>query len=203
MIVLGLTGSVGMGKTKAARDLRSLGIPVHDADACVHRLLGKGGAAVPAVGGAFPGVVHDGAVDRTLLGGRVFDDPAALVRLEDILHPMVAAAEDAFLRRAARRGAVLAVLDIPLLYETGAEGRCDAVAVVSAPPRVQLARVLARPGVTRARQAAILDRQMPDADKRRRADYIIPTGLDKAFSRKAILAIVTDLLSRYGVRRGL
>jgi dephospho-CoA kinase len=181
MKVLGLTGSVGMGKSTAAA-LRRMGIPVHDADREVHRLLGPGGDAVAAVAEAFPGVVRNRAVDRLELGRRVFSDAAGLARLEAILHPLVRAAEGRFLARCRRQRRRLAVLDIPLLLETGAAGRCDAVFVVSAPRRVQLARVLGRPGMTPARLRGVEARQMSDGEKRRLADAVIPTGLDRRFS---------------------
>ncbi len=186
LAVLGLTGSIGMGKTTAAAALRRDGIPVHDADAAVHRLIGKGGVAVAAVEAAFPGVVRDGAVDRHALGRRVFGDPAALARLEAILHPLVQREARRFLARARRDRRRLAVLDIPLLFETGGEARCDAVMVVSAPRRIQRARVLKRPGMTPERLAGIEARQMPDAEKRRRADAVIPTGLDRRTALNAL-----------------
>ena len=182
MKILCLTGSVGMGKTTAARMLRRLGIPVHDADAEVHRLLGRGGAAVKAVGTAFPGVKSGKGIDRAALGRIVFADPAALKRLEGILHPLVREAERKFLATARRQRRTLVILDIPLLYETKGERRCDGVIVVSAPRPIQLARVLARPGMTKERLAAIEARQMPDRQKRRRADIVIETGLGKRHS---------------------
>jgi dephospho-CoA kinase len=190
MRILGLTGSIGMGKSTAARMLRRLGVPVHDADAVVHRLLGRGGAAVAAVESAFPGVVVGGAVDRTELGRRVFGDNTALKRLEAILHPMVREAEHRFLQAARRRKAPLVVLDIPLLFETGGEKRCDATAVVTAPAFLQAQRVLARPGMTPARLAAVLAKQMPDAEKRKRADFIVPTGLGRGPALRRLRAIV-------------
>ena len=186
MKVLCLTGSVGMGKTTAARLLRRLGVPVHDADAEVHRLLGPGGAAVGAVEAAFPGVQQGRAIDRAALGRLVFADPAALRRLEAILHPMVRQAERRFLAAARRQRRRLVVLDIPLLFETGGERRCDGVLVVSAPRAIQLARVMTRPGMTKARLAGVEARQMPDAQKRRRADFIISTGLGKRHSLRAL-----------------
>jgi dephospho-CoA kinase len=182
MKVIGLTGSVGMGKTTAAKILRRLGIPVHDADREVHRLLGPGGAAVEAVAAAFPGVRRDRAIDRAALGAKVFGDPKALKRLEAILHPLVRRAEQRFLARARRARRPLVVLDIPLLLETGGEDRFDLVVVVSAPRRIQRARVLARPGMTAAKLAAIEARQMPDAEKRQRADLVIATGLGRRHS---------------------
>lgn len=176
MIVLGLTGSIGMGKSTAARMFRRLGIPVHDADAAVHRLLAKGGAAVPLIAVAFPGTVVAGRVDRPALGAKVFGHPAELRRLEQILHPLVQAETRRFLRRQQARRRKLVVLDIPLLYETAGEKRCDAVVVVTAPRFVQRARVLARPRMTAERFAEIEKQQMPDREKRRRADFVIETG---------------------------
>jgi len=190
MRVLGLTGSIGMGKSAAARALRRLRVPVHDADAAVHGLLGPGGAAVAAVAAAFPGVVVDGAVDRAALGRRVFDNPAALARLEAILHPLVQRSERRFLRGATARREAVAVLDIPLLFETGGDRRCDAVIVVSAPRFVQQARVMRRKGMTAGRLLAVQARQMPDAEKRRRADFVVPTGLDKRATLRRLAAIV-------------
>ncbi len=190
MVILGLTGSIGMGKSAAARAFRRLGVPIHDADKAVHALLAEGGQAVTAIGEAFPGVVRDGAVDRQALARRVFDDDEALARLEALLHPLVRRAEQQFLKAARAHGRPLVVLDIPLLFETGGENRCDAVAVVSAPAFVQAQRVLKRPGMTRERLQSILARQMPDAEKRRRADFVIPTGLGLDFSLRAIREIV-------------
>jgi dephospho-CoA kinase len=193
MFVLGLTGSIGMGKTTAARMLRRMGLPLHDADRAVHRLLAKGGAAVAAVGAAFPGVLEGGAVNRERLAARVFEDPAALERLEGILHPAVRHTTRAFLGRQVRAGQPLAVLDIPLLFETGGEAHCNAVVVVTAPPFVQRDRVLGRRGMTAARFQAILAKQMPDRDKRRRADFVVNTGLSKAATLRQLRAIVTLL----------
>lgn len=198
MVVLGLTGSIGMGKSTAARMLRSLGVPVHDSDAAVHRLLGRGGEAVGPVARTFPGVVRDGAVDRQALGARVFGDPPALERLEAIVHPLVRLSQRRFLARCARRRVPLAVLDIPLLFESGNERRVDAVAVVSAPGFVQRARVLARPGMTPDKLARILARQMPDREKRRRADFVVPTGLGRAPTRAALERLVAALRPREG-----
>jgi dephospho-CoA kinase len=194
MKILCLTGSVGMGKTTAGRMLRSMGIPVHDADAEVHRLMGRGGAAVKAVEAAFPGVKTGRAIDRAALGRVVFADPAALKRLEAILHPLVRQAERKFLAQARREHRRLVILDIPLLYETRGEERCDGVIVVSAPRPIQLARVLARPGMTKERLAAIEARQMPDRQKRRRADIVIETGLGKRHS----LENLRRALARFG-----
>lgn len=196
MLVIGLTGSIGMGKSTASRMLLRLGLPVYDADAAVHGLMAKGGAAVAAVEAAFPGVSEAGAVDRRRLGARVLEDPVALDRLEAILHPLARAAARAFLARQARLGRPMAVLEIPLLFETDGDELCDAVIVVSAPASTQRARVLARPGMTEARYRAILDRQMTDAEKRRRADFVVQTGLDKAHALRQLRAIVRLLRER-------
>lgn len=174
MITIGLTGSIGMGKTTAAGFFAAAGVPVHDADATVHRLYA--GDAAPPIEAAFPGTVHDGIVDRPALSARVLGDAEALARLEAIVHPLVRAAEADFIATAARAGTTLAVLDIPLLFETGAEARVDIGVVVSAPAAMQRARVLARPGMTEARLDAILARQMPDAEKRRRAHIVLDSG---------------------------
>lgn len=198
MKVLGLTGSIGMGKSTAAVMLRRLGWPVHDADATVHRLLARGGAAVAAIDAAFPGVVINGSVSRPELGKRVFGDVAALRRLEAILHPLVRAREVAFLRQQMRRGARLVVLDIPLLFETGGDKRCDAVAVVSCPAFLQAQRVLRRPGQSPERLAAICAQQMADVDKRRRADFVIPSGAGKVPALRCLKLAVASLLSQPG-----
>ncbi len=205
MIVLGLTGSIGMGKSTAAAMLRRLGVPLFDADAVVHRLLGRGGAAVSEVEAAFPGVREEaGGIDRQRLGPRVFGDPEALRRLEAILHPMVRAAERRFVARARARREPLIVLDIPLLYETRGTGRCDFVLVVSAPARLQRERVMRRRGMSAQRFAEILRAQLPDSEKRRRADFVVLTALSKAATFRRLRAIVDEL--RYGKvprRRGL
>ncbi len=173
--VLGLTGSIGMGKSATAAMFAARGVPVHDADAAVHRLYGPGGAAAAAIGQAFPGTLApDGSVDRGALRAAVLDDPGRMAALERIVHPLVGQVAQDFLARHA--GAPLVLLDIPLLYETGGEGRCDAVLVVTAPAAVQRARVLARPGMSEAALAAILAKQMPDAEKRARADFVIDTS---------------------------
>ncbi len=198
MIVLGLTGSIGMGKSTAARMLAAMGAPVCDSDAVVHGLLGKGGAAVAAIEAAFPGVVVNGAVDRRALGAAVFGNPEALRRLEAILHPRVQEAQRRFLRQAARRRVKVAVLDIPLLFETGAERRVDRVVVVSAPFPVQKARVMARPGMTAEKFAGILARQMPDAEKRRRADHVIRTGGGRLATRRALRGVIAAVKRRRG-----
>jgi len=178
MFILGLTGSIGMGKTTTGGFFAARGVPVHDADAVVHALYT--GAAVAPVEAAFPGVAVDGRIDRSRLGARVLGDTAAMARLEAIVHPLVQAAEDSFLQKARKAGAPLVVLDIPLLFETGAEQRCDAVVVVTAPADVQRQRVLARPGMTPERFEAILARQLPDSEKRRRAHVLIETHRELA-----------------------
>ena len=195
-LALGLTGSIGMGKSTAGRLLRRLGLPVYDADEAVHALLGPGGAAVAAVAAAFPDAAAGGAIDRGKLGARVFGDVAALRRLEGILHPAARAAAQRFLRRQARCRRPLAVLDIPLLFETGAERNCHAVVVVTAPAFVQRARVLTRPGMSAARLRAIQARQMSDGEKRRRADFVVHTGLDKRHTLRQLAAIVKLLRQR-------
>lgn len=190
MKILGLTGSIGMGKSETARMFRRLGVPVFDADAAVHRLFAKGGRAVPLIEQAFSGVVQDGRVDRQALGKVVFDNNEALRRLEAIVHPLVREAEQRFLKRAIRHRKPLVVLDIPLLFETSGQSRCDHVAVVSAPAHVQRYRVLQRPGMTPERLSAVLAQQMPDREKRRRADFVIQSGLGKAYAFEQVRRIV-------------
>ncbi|MGS1094890.1 dephospho-CoA kinase [Aquamicrobium terrae] len=191
MIVLGLTGSIGMGKSTAGKMFREAGVAVHDSDEAVHRLYA--GAAAPLVEAAFPGTTVDGVVDRAALGKLVFGDPVALKKLEAIVHPLVRADADEFLARQRAAGARLAVLDIPLLFETGGRDRVDKVAVVSAPAEVQRERVLARPGMTAERFEAILAKQVPDAEKRRLADYVIDTCRDFDVTRARIGEIIADL----------
>jgi dephospho-CoA kinase len=198
MFILGLTGSIGMGKSTAAKMLRRLGVPIHDSDAVVHRLMSRGGAAVPAIAHHYPDAVRDGAVDRGALSRIAFHDPGVLKTLEAILHPLVRQSQTRFLARAAARRAPVVVLDIPLLFETGAERRCDAVIVVTAPPMIQWARVMARPGMTADKLRAILKRQMPDREKRRRADFIVDTGLGRRHSLRELARIVTLVSGRRG-----
>jgi dephospho-CoA kinase len=193
MKILGLTGGIGMGKSTAAQAFRRAGVPVFDADAAVHRLQARGGRAVAPIAAAFPDAVRHGRVDREALRRAVLGDPAALRRLEAIVHPLVRAEERRFLAAARRRGARLAVLDIPLLFETGADRRVDEVVVVTAPPAVQRARVLLRRGMTPERLDAILARQTPDADKRHRADHVIRTGLSRHHAQRAIRRLVRRL----------
>jgi dephospho-CoA kinase len=189
MIILGLTGSIGMGKSEAARAFRRLSVPVFDSDQAVHALLAGQGVVAEAVEKAFPGVTRNGAVDRAALGKRVFGDAPALRKLEGILHPAVRAAQTDFLDHCRAEGETLAVLDVPLLYEAGGHAACDYVLVVSAPEEVQRARVLAREDMTEERLAAILDQQMPDREKRRRADFVISTDqpLEETFGEISAL----------------
>lgn len=196
MQVIGLTGSIGMGKSTTARMLRRLGVPLHDADAAVHRLTAPGGRAVAAISARFPGVVDAaGGIDRTRLGARVFGDAAALKDLEAILHPLVRDAERRFLQRARRARMPVVAIDIPLLFETRGENRCDAVWVASAPPTIQSQRVLRRPGMSPERFEAIRARQTPDAIKRKRADLVIPTGLGLRFAWNRVVRGLARLKS--------
>jgi dephospho-CoA kinase len=191
MFVLGLTGSIGMGKSATAAMFRDEGIEVHDSDAAVHALYKSEAAAL--IEAAFPGTVRDGVVDRSLLGARVLDDPAALARLEAIVHPLVAGARHAFLAEAAKKGARLVVLDIPLLFETGLDREVDAVVLVTAPETVQKERVGQRPGMTPERLAVILGRQMADTEKRARAHFIIDTGRGFPAARRQVRGILRAL----------
>jgi dephospho-CoA kinase len=190
MFILGLTGSIGMGKSTTAKFFAAEGVPVHDADAVVHRLYE--GEATPQIEAAFPGTTKDGKVDREKLGKRVLGDAAAILRLEQIVHPLVAAARDRFLSEAERSGAPIAVLDIPLLFETGGDTRCDAVAVVSAPADTQRQRAFERAGMTEGKLAAIMAKQIPDEEKRKRADFVVDTsqGFEHAHAQ------VRDILAR-------
>jgi len=190
MFILGLTGSIGMGKSATAKMFADAGVPVHDADAVVHRLYD--GEATPAVEAAFPGTTSNGKVDRDKLGKRVLGDAGAIQKLEAIVHPLVAQARDRFLAEAARSGVPVAVLDIPLLYETGGDQVCDAVVVVSAPAELQRRRAFERAGMTEAKLAAIMTKQMPDEEKRRRADFVVDTSLGFEDAR----AQVRDILAK-------
>lgn len=204
MILLGLTGSIGMGKSTTTAMFADLGAVVWNADDAVHRLYAPGGAAVGPVGEAFPGVVVDGAVDRTRLAEALGKDDTAFRRLEAIVHPLVAQGRAADLEAARTAGVKLAVLDIPLLFETGGDMAVDAVVVVTADPAIQAERVLARPGMTRERFDAILARQMPNAEKRARADFVIDTGRGLEAARAEVEAIVAAVLdpSWISPRRG-
>jgi len=205
MVVLGLTGSIGMGKSTTARMFEEAGALVWNADEAVHALYGPGGAAVTPIEDAFPGVVIDGAVDRARLAGALGRDPAAFTRLEAIVHPLVLAGRLEALAAAEARGVRLAVLDIPLLFETGGDAAVDAVVVVTADPEVQCRRVLARPGMTPERLDAILARQLPDAEKRRRADFLIDTGHGLEPARARVAEIVGTVLDPHWMppRQGL
>ncbi len=198
MFILGLTGSIGMGKSETAKMFRRLGVPVYDADAAVHRLMAPGGTAVAPVEAAFPGVVIDGAINRPELGRRVFGDRAVLRRLEGIVHPLVGRAQRDFLAREARRRTPLVVLDVPLLFENRGEERTDAIAVVSAPYRIQSHRVLARPAMDETKFHDILDKQVPDRIKRLAADFVLETGLGKAWTLRRVRELVTMLRDRPG-----
>jgi dephospho-CoA kinase len=196
MLVIGLTGSIGMGKTTVAARFRERGIAVCDADAEVHKLYA--GAAVAPIEAAFPGTTGPAGVDRQRLADALLREPGSFQRLEAIVHPLVQAAERAFLQAEAARGAKLAVLEVPLLFESGGHARCDATVAVSAPAAVQRARVLARPGMTAAKLDAILARQMPDAAKRARADFVVDTGT----TLEATLAAVDNVIESLGTRTG-
>jgi dephospho-CoA kinase len=190
MFILGLTGSIGMGKSTAAKFFAEEGVPVHDADQAVHRLYE--GAAVATIEAAFPGTTTDGKVDRNKLAARVVGNDAARKRLEGIVHPLVRDSEQRFLAKAREHGTPVVLLDIPLLYETGGERRVDAVVVVSAPAEVQRQRVLGRPGMTLERFEGLMAAQVPDEEKRRRADFIV----DSSGSFDATRAQVRDILAR-------
>lgn len=189
--ILGLTGSIGMGKSAVAQMFEALGVPVFDADAAVHELQGPGGALLPAIEAEFPGTTGPGGVDRQKLGAAVFGDKAALARLEAIVHPAVAEMRGEFLRR--NSAMPLIVFDIPLLFEKGGATRLDAVAVVSAPAEAQRSRVLARPGMTEEKFEQISKLQVPDAEKRERADFVIDTGVTLAETRAAVERLVAQL----------
>ena len=201
MLIIGLTGSIGMGKSTTAKMFREAGIPVYDADAAVADLYEAGGAAVAPLEAAFPGVTKDGAVDREALRQRVLGDDEAMSRLNAIVHPLVGADRVRFFKDAEAAGVDMVVLDIPLLYETGGDANMDAVVVVSAPPEQQRERVLARPGMTAERLDAILSRQMHDAEKRARAHFVVDTsrGLEPAREQVAeIIAVMRDPQRRPG-----
>ena len=199
MVIVGLTGSIGMGKSTAAKMLRQMGVPVYDADAAVHVLQAPGGLALPPIEAAFPGVVKNGVLDRQALGARVFGNKEALRRLEAIVHPLVARRQRAFLKRAAQHGVPLVVLDIPLLFEGHGERRVDATLVVTAPSFLQRRRVMARSGMTLEKFAGILRQQVPDPLKRHKATVVIPTGLGLAPTRAALQRAV-DRLKRLPAR---
>lgn len=199
MIVVGLTGSIGMGKSTAADMLRDMGIPIHDADATVHRLMGPGGAAVNAIAGLCPESLKTGAdgqdfIDRKILGKHIFADAGLKSLVEGTLYPMVQESEEAFIADKTKEGHRMVVLDVPLLFETGWDARVDKTICVSAPADVQRARVLARPGMTEDRLADVLKAQMPDAEKRARSDFVVDTGVGFEDTRRQLKDIVATLL---------
>jgi len=198
MIILGLTGSIGMGKTVAANVFRSCSVPVHDADKAVHDLMAPGGQAFDEIATGFREAVKNGKINRKRLGDIVFKDPDDLKRLESILHPLVRDHKHRFLGRAARRRQPLVVLDVPLLFETHGQHQCDGVVTVSAPWFVQRARVLSRPGMTPEKFAAILAKQMPDSEKRRKSDFVVQTGNGRLESLCAIRKIIGNVRSWQG-----
>ena len=190
---IGLTGSIGMGKSTTAAMFREAGIPVYDADAAVHRAYEVGGICVGPVGEAFPGVVKDGRVDREALRQAVLGKPEAMAKLNSIVHPLIGRERSAIFEEAEAAGADMIIMDIPLIYETGGERNMDAVIVVSAPADVQRERVLAREGMSPERLDAILAQQMPDAEKRKRADYVVDTGLGLEAAREQVHRIIAEL----------
>ena len=195
MKIIGLTGGIGMGKSTAAAAFRRARIPVFDADATVHKLQAPGGRALPAIAAAFPGTVRDDRLDRAALRAAVLGKPEALTRLEHIVHPLVRAEERAFLARARRAGSRAAVLDIPLLFETDGGRRADLIVVVSAPRSIQVHRVRKRRGMNAADVAAVIARQMPDAEKRRRADVVVHTGLSRHHAQRRIRRLIREKLA--------
>ena len=193
MIVLGVTGSIAMGKSTVSTMLSCLNNPIHDADKTVHDLMGVNGAVYHEIAERFPNAVEVNGVNRKKLGQEVFGNPKKLTELENILHPLVREARDNFIRQQNRYKSKLVILDIPLLYETGGEKQCDKVLVVSAPYFIQRQRVLARQGMTRTKFHDILKRQLPDYEKRKRADFVVPTGLGKAYTYKTLKRLVRSL----------
>jgi dephospho-CoA kinase len=195
MIVVGLTGSIGMGKSTAAKMLQAMGVPLHDSDKIVHELIAPQGRAIPALAKIFPEAYDAGAnaVDRAVIGQIVFQNEEKRKALEAVLHPMVRESQQKFLEREKARGARVAVLDIPLLYETGAEKRVDKVIVVTAPAFIQRRRVMKRPGMTESKFQGILQSQMPDHEKRARADFIVQTGLGEAHTQRTLKKIIESL----------
>jgi len=193
MIIIGLTGSIAMGKTETAKMFKRLNIPVYNADAAVHELYAKTGAAVEPIGRLFPDVVNNGEISREKLSQKIIQDPGVVDIIEKIVHPLVRAKQNEFISQSQKDGAQLVILDIPLLFETGAEARVDKIIIVTAPAHIQRQRALARPGMTEEKFQLILSRQVPDAEKRAKADYIVETdkGLEQAFQQ--VRAIVDDL----------
>ena len=195
MIVVGLTGSIGMGKSTAAEMLMQMGVPVHDSDKIARAAAADGGAAIPEILKQFPEAFVDGKLDRGLLGQIIFKDDAKRIALESIIHPIVRQSQENFMRAEAAKGHKIVVLDIPLLYETGAESRVDKVIVVSAPFFIQKKRVMARPGMTESKFKGILASQVPDEEKRARADFVVLTGLGKAYTERALKKAIGSLLN--------
>ena len=193
MIVLGVTGSIAMGKSTVAAMFSHLNNPIHDADKTVHDLMDVNGKAYNEIAKNFPGSVGVNGVNRIKLGREVFDDPEKLKQLENILHPLVREARDKFIKRQHRRKSRLVILDVPLLYETGGNNHCDKVLVVSAPYFIQKQRALARQGMTQRKFHDILKQQMPDHEKRKRADFVVPTGLGKAYTYRVLKRLMRDL----------
>ena len=198
MIVLGVTGSIAMGKSTVSTMLSCLNNPIHDADKTVHDLMDVNGAVYHEIAERFPNAVEVNGVNRKKLGQEVFGNPKKLTELENILHPLVREARDNFIRQQNRYKSKLIILDIPLLYETGGEKQCDKVLVVSAPYFIQRQRVLARQGMTRTKFHDILKRQLPDYEKRKRADFVVPTGLGKAYTYKTLKRLVRSLNATKG-----
>jgi dephospho-CoA kinase len=198
MLIVGLTGSIGMGKTETAKMFARHGVPVCDSDATVHALYDRGGSAVGPVGAAFPNALVDGRIDRERLSREVVGQPEALKKLEAVVHPLVGAAQRDFLAGAAHSGARMVVLDIPLLFETGGQVRVDVTVVVSAPEEMQRKRVLDRPGMTVEKFDAILKKQTPDAEKRARADFVVDTSKGLADAEAQVVAIIDALKHREG-----
>ena len=192
-VIIGLTGSIGMGKTTASNMFHRLGLPICDSDLLVHGMLAKGGTAVLPVAAEFDGVVRDGAVDRAALGQKVFNDKVALKRLEQIIHPLVRLKQVEFIKMCRRQNRVAGILDVPLLYEVKTDQICDFTVVVSAPKFIQKQRVMARPGMTPNRFEETLDRQMPDIEKQKRADFVVPTGLNKRHTLNHLCKIIRTL----------
>ena len=193
MIVLGVTGSIAMGKSTVSSMLSHLNSPIHDADKTVHELMNANGRAYYEIAKSFPAAVQANGIDRTKIGQEVFGNPEKLKELEDILHPLVREARDKFIRQQNRYKSRLVILDVPLLYETGGDKDCDKVVVVSAPYFIQRQRALARQGMTQTKFNDILKRQLPDREKRRRADVVIPTGLGKAHTYRVLKRLIRDL----------
>lgn len=198
MILLGLTGSIAMGKSTTAAMFRAEGVPVYDADTAVHEAYGIGGLAVASVGALVPQAVVGGGIDRSVLRGAIAAEPALLPKIEAVVHPIVANMREDFIKAATADGAPLVVLDIPLLFETGGDGRVDRIVVVTAPLEMQRSRALARPGMTAERLDAILARQLPDAEKRARADYVIDTGKGMDAAQGQVREIIAELMGKGG-----